>query len=64
MSTYTAIEDSGIILLNLLKNNMKEMGNISPWNGRYIYSLGFLGGSLDGNLADLQFISKLNLKEV
>ncbi|TFH40676.1 MAG: DUF4255 domain-containing protein [ANME-2 cluster archaeon] len=30
MSSYTAIEDAGITLLNLLKNNMKDMGDIIP----------------------------------
>ncbi len=32
MSSYTAIEDAGITLLNLLKNNMKNMGDIIPEN--------------------------------
>lgn len=30
MSTYTAIENAGITLLNLLKNNMKGRGDIIP----------------------------------
>ncbi len=30
MSSYTAIEDAGITLLNLLKNKMKDMGDIIP----------------------------------
>ncbi len=30
MSSYTAIEYAGITLLNLLKNNMKDMGDVIP----------------------------------